>query len=76
MYRIHFDHRTSQFIVQILVFGVLWCNAKLMHYDTLEEARARVTAIGLDQLYADRSADKFRQHLRAAQGFAPGDCSL
>ena len=66
MFRIHFNPKTSQFEVQILIYTLLWQTAKGMNFDTLTEAQARVEQIGLDKLYANKSANKFREHLSYA----------
>jgi len=63
MYRIHFDYKTAQFVVQVVVLGLIWRNAQDMAYKTYDEALKAVSNIGLDKLYANRSDDQYRVHM-------------
>lgn len=74
MYRIHFEPKGGYFCIQILFFCVIWRNVRRLSIDNkkmealkfpdLESAREEVKKIGLDELYQDRSADKFRLHMQ------------
>lgn len=76
MFRIHFDPTTGQFVVQVLSFGCFWTTvrrkradeptAKIAGFATYEEAGKYVSSIGLDKLYTNKSADKFRAHMAQA----------
>lgn len=74
MYRIHFEPHGGYFCIQILFFGFIWQDVKrpsigdkkieILKFPDLESARAEVKEIGLDVLYEDRSADKYRRHMQ------------
>lgn len=74
MYRIHFEPQGGYFCIQILFFGFIWKDVKgpsiddkkieILKFLNLESARAKVKEIGLDVLYEDRSADKYRRHMQ------------
>jgi hypothetical protein len=80
MYRIHFDHNIGRFVIQVLVYGFFWRDvaksrddepiSERATFSRLEEAKNYVKLIGLDKLYDDKSADRYRQHmsLTSAQG--------
>ena len=77
MYRIHFDPKISKFVVQVQRFGLLWVTCTVLcidregpndvyltnTFDTYLKAAEYVTAIGLDTLYADKSANMYRAHM-------------
>lgn len=74
MYRIHFEPNGGYFCIQILFFCFIWQDVKrlsiddkkmeILKFPDLESARDEVKAIGLNILYEDRSADKYRQHMQ------------
>lgn len=74
MFRIHFERHGGYFCIQILFFGFIWQDVKrpsnddkkmeILKFPDLESARAEAKKIGLDELYQDRSADKFRRHMQ------------
>ena len=75
MYRIHFEPKGGYFCIQILFFCVIWRNVKrlnkdnkieVMKFEDLTSVRDEVKNIGLDVLYEDRSADKYRRHMQGA----------
>jgi hypothetical protein len=60
MYRIHFDHRTGMFVIQVLYWGLFWTTVRSadnegLSFKTFSEATKHVTAVGLDQLYQNKS---------------------
>ena len=69
MYRVHFDHTTGKFILQVCIFfGLYWATVKSNErdgyvFDTYEEAKKHVSSIGLDRLYQNRSADQYSHFL-------------
>ena len=78
MFRIHFNPKTGRFVIQIgCCLGLFWRTvqrevhglggepaAVLDHeFDTYNEALIYATNIGIDTLYADRSANQFRAHM-------------
>ena len=73
MFRIHFDPKLGRFIVQVQKFGVIWVNVmglkddnsgvEALTFKTFDEAVSHVKSIGLDKLYADKSANKFREYM-------------
>jgi hypothetical protein len=69
MYRIHFDHKTGKFVLQIATFGGLWWSTVKTGegdgytFDTFDKAKARVADIGLDKLYENKSADQYRTYI-------------
>ena len=75
MYRIHFEPHGGYFCIQILFFGFIWQDMKrpsqdnkkmeIVKFADLDGARTEANEIGLDKLYQDRSADKYRQHMQA-----------
>lgn len=64
MYRIHFDTKTSKWVVQVLFHGLFWVtckqNGKPLVFEFCEGARAWTHQIGLDQMYMERSPEKDR----------------
>ena len=66
MFRIHFDEQTNRFIIQVLRYGFLWRTVKGLDFSTLRDARSYASSTGLDELYKDKSADKFDAYMRAA----------
>lgn len=65
MFRIEFDHTNGCFVIQVLRFGFLWKNVQgTDSFLTYEEAVQHVRCIGLDKLYEDKSANKFREHMQ------------
>lgn len=80
MYRISFDPKTGRFIIQILRFGLFWVRVMefvldtdgshdhfaCAYFQTYDAARKHVEAIGLDQLYQDRSENVRRNFMQAA----------
>ena len=63
MFRIHFDETQNHFVVQVLRYGILWRTVKGLDFDTLRKAREYVSQVGLDQLYRDKSADKYHAYM-------------
>lgn len=73
MYRIHFDPKIGRFIIQVMVLGCFWAPVKKLAdtndkvdrltFNKFSEAVDHVEAIGLDKLYADKSANKYRSHI-------------
>ena len=75
MYRIHFEPNGGYFCIQVLFLGFIWQDVKLlnkdnkievMKFEDLTSVRDEVKNIGLDVLYEDRSADKYRRHMQGA----------
>ena len=67
MYRIHFDPRVGEFVIQVMKWGLFWITVSTNHpLTTYDEARAHVGAIGLDKLYQDRSENIRQNYLRSA----------
>mgnify|MGYP001767027133 CR=1 FL=1 len=74
MYRIHFEPHGGYFCIQILFLNFIWVDVKrpssnnnkieILKFPDLESARTEVKEIGLDVLYEDRSADKYRRHMQ------------
>ncbi len=73
MYRIHFEPHGGYFCIQVLSLGFIWQDVKrpnkdskieVMKFGDLTSARDEVKNIGLDILYEDRSADKYRRHMQ------------
>lgn len=66
MYRIHFDPRTGEFVIQVSCWWFFWFAVSTNHpLTTYDEARAYVGAIGLDKLYQDRSENIRQSYLRS-----------
>jgi hypothetical protein len=77
MYRIHFDPAIGKFVIQIAGFLCTWHTVhreidgpgtpvrEKLTYDRYVDAQAYCEQIGLNVLYEDRSADKYRMHMRA-----------
>jgi len=59
MYRIHFDIKTGKFVVQVVCCHLFWRSVPDVAFANYFEAVEHVKLIGLDQLYADRSVNKF-----------------
>ena len=76
MYRIHFVPNGGYFCIQILFFGFIWQDIKRLSLDDkkmeivkfpdLASARDEAKEIGLDKLYQDRSANKFREYMQTS----------
>ena len=75
MYRIHFEPNGGYFCIQIMFLGFFWRDMKrfdsdkkmeTVRFPNLVSARTEANQIGLDKLYQDRSADKYRQHMQQA----------
>lgn len=74
MYRIHFNPKIGRFIIQVLIFGCIWAPVKKLAesndkveqltFQKFDDAVSHVKSIGLDKLYADKSANKYREHIR------------
>ncbi len=73
MYRIHFEPNGGYFCIQVLFLGFIWQDVKrlnkdnkieVMKFEDLTSVRDEVKNIGLDVLYEDRSADKYRRHMQ------------
>lgn len=73
MYRIHFNYKTGNFVVQVLVLGLFWMTVRRKYetgdlYDENTEfsnygvACQWVEIIGLNRLYTNKSANT-RPHL-------------
>ncbi len=67
MFRIHFVAARACFVLQVLRFGCFWVTVRQkeehLEFPTFEEACNKVREIGLDTLYADKSNNKFREHM-------------
>lgn len=68
MYRITFDPHLGKFVVEIIsFFGFIWrrvlSEGEWLQFSTYDEACAYVKAIGLDKLYENKSADKYREYI-------------
>ena len=64
MFRIEFDHTNGCFVIQVLRMCFFWKNVQLSDcFTTYEDAVRHVKTIGLDKLYEDKSANKFREHM-------------
>lgn len=80
MYRIHFDPRIGRFIIQVLVFGLFWSSVKKLAesndktesltFHTFEGAVNHIQSIGLDKLYKDGSAMRYRAYMNQNQMYA------
>lgn len=79
MFRIHYDWQSGTFIIQIGIWGGLFWKtvmrkikgpgddvSEVIRFDTFEKAINYVNQIGLNTLYLDKSANKYRQHLAIA----------
>ena len=75
MYRTHFEPNGGYFCIQVLFLGFIWQDVKrlnkdnkieVMKFEDLTSVRDEVKNIGLDVLYEDRSADKYRRHMQGA----------
>ena len=75
MYRIHFEPNGGYFCIQVLFLSFIWQDVKrlnkdnkieVMKFEDLTSVRDEVKNIGLDVLYEDRSADKYRRHMQGA----------
>jgi hypothetical protein len=66
MYRIYFNPKTARFEIQVLIYCAFWQHVKGMSFETLTQAENMVAEIGLDKLYANKSADQFRKHMATA----------
>ncbi len=75
MYRIHFSPQVGKFVVQVLWIGSVWRTVRQheasgpsteLTFRTYSEAKTHVSEIGLDQLYSNKSADKYRAHMQGA----------
>lgn len=76
MFRIHFDYQTGTFVLQVAIwFGLTWRTVQgridepgyePLRFATFDEAKKHASAIGLDRLYADKSANQFRAHMSMA----------
>ena len=68
MFRIHFVAERACFVIQVLRFGCFWVTVTQkdthLEFSTFEEACNKVREIGLDKLYADKSNNKFREHMQ------------
>ena len=73
MYRIYFEPNGGYFCIQVLFLGFIWQDVKrlnkdnkieVMKFEDLTSVRDEVKNIGLDVLYEDRSADKYRRHMQ------------
>ena len=64
MYRIHFDSKTSKWVIQMLWHGMLWqtClqDGKPVTFEFYEGARSWAHQIGLNQAYHERAPEKDR----------------
>ena len=76
MYRIVFDPQLGKFVIEVSVFGGLWWRRVQsiainsqdsvtddIQFPTYLKAYEHVINIGLDKLYEDRSANKYRQYM-------------
>lgn len=73
MYRIEFNPETGKFIIEVLRFSLFWTAVTGAEFETFDQAQSRVAAIGLDKLYADKSANRYREHIaRGQQQFERG----
>jgi hypothetical protein len=51
MYRIIFDSQKAQWVVELLSWTLLWRRVNGKSYETLAQAEAYVTEVGLDDAY-------------------------
>lgn len=73
MYRIEFDPAVGMFIIQVLRYGMIWVTvngkqgdepiATPFRFNKFSTAQAHVSQIGLDKLYENKSADRYRAHV-------------
>lgn len=78
MFRIYFDPKLGRFIIQVHRLGIFWRSVMALNDDssgtnqlmfkTFDEASEYVKSIGLDKLYRDGSANKFREYM-AGKGY-------
>lgn len=73
MFRIHFNSRTSMFVIQVLWFSTLWRTARReisgpgtpvsepLAFQTYEAARHWVESVGLSDLYDEQHPKSYRQ---------------
>lgn len=80
MYRIHFDHKSGKFIIQVSSwFNFAWQNVicgfskEALYFDTYDKAVQHVNEIGLNKLYQDRSHNQFVQQIQGYQPIVSGD---
>lgn len=57
MYRISFDPTQASFVIQTLSWGMFWTNVCDASFKTYSEAVTHVNAIGLGELYQDKSVN-------------------
>ncbi len=60
MYRIEFDPSSGKFVIQVSWFG-FWRKVSKAAFENYFEATEHVKAIGLNQLYQDRSINRMPQ---------------
>ena len=82
MYRIHFDPKIGRFIIQVLVLGFIWAPVKKLAesndkveqltFQKFDDAVSHVKSIGLDKLYADKSANVYREQVSNRFYTGPG----
>jgi len=75
MFRIHFDHSTGEFVVQVLRYGCIWltvcksisgadgCIHAPRQFPTYAEAREWVASIGLPDLYDEQHPKSYKQFI-------------
>lgn len=68
MIRLHFDVTTGMWLVQMLKLGMFWMTVQNQAFDTHDQARAYVTAKGLDKVYFLQSPPRDRAHVDILYG--------
>lgn len=73
MYKIHFDPILGRFVVKVSQFGFFWVTVNIQSeskkaqnliFETYDAAIEHIKQIGLDKLYEDRSANKYRDFVK------------
>ena len=68
MFRISFDPKIGMFVIEVVAFfGLVWrrvlSEGDWRMFTTYAEACDYVKAIGLDKLYENKSADRYREYI-------------
>ena len=77
MFKIEFDPHLGAFVIEIMKWGMFWRRIRtqgdapkaVMCFDTYDEAWAFVERTGLNVLYKDKSANRYREYISQAGAY-------
>ena len=77
MFKIEFDPHLGAFVIEIAKWGCFWQRIRtqgdgpktVMHFETYDEAWAFVERTGLNVLYKDKSANRYREYISQAGAY-------